>query len=318
MKKWILRVGLFISAISIVMACSSKQSEHDVKQKIGILQYIEHNALDAVNRGFVEELKVLGYEDGKNIVIQQKNASGDQSNLQTIAEKMVSDNDVILAIATPAAQAVAAQSDSKPILFTAVTDPISAELVESMEKPGANVTGTSDQTSVNKQVALLKKLLPQVKKVGILYTTNERNSEIQSKLAKDVLEQAGYETILKGISHSNDVQDAARSILSQSDAVYITTDNVISSTINLVVEASLEKKVPVFGGSETDVKAGVLFSYGTNYDKLGRQTAHLAVKVLKGEKVENIPAEYPKDLDVLVNEETAKAFQIDTTTIRDE
>ena len=232
MKKFLVSMMAVITAVLLV-ACSNASNKDLVH--VGVLQYVEHPSLSATRKGFIEELKEEGYVDGKNIKIDYQNAQGDQSNLQTISQSLIEDNDVMLAIATPAAQSLSSLTKDKPILFTAVTDPVSAKLVKSMDNVGGNVTGTSDMSPINKQVELLKKVLPNTKKVGIMYTTSERNSEVQ------------VETVIKGISSTNDIQDTAKSLMSQTEVIFIPTDNTIVSAINTLVDLSKETKVPVVG-----------------------------------------------------------------------
>ncbi|MDY5636899.1 MAG: ABC transporter substrate-binding protein [Streptococcus orisratti] len=320
MKK-LLKSALILGAASLLLiGCASKKdstASSDAKH-IGILQYVEHESLTAARKGFVAELKKLGYKDGDNIVIDYENAQGDQSNLQTISESLVKDNDLVLGIATPAAQSLVAASSDVPILFTAVTDPVSAKLVKSMEKPGGNATGTSDMSPIDKQVELLQKVMPDVKKVGIMYTTSERNSEVQVEEAKKAFKKAGIETSVKGISSTNDVQDTAKSLMNQTEVLFIPTDNTIVSSITLITDLSKEMKIPVVGGSADVVEKGVLFSYGADYEELGRQTADLAVKILKGKEPNQVAAEYPKALKVVVNEDMAKTLGIDVSGIKEE
>lgn len=315
MKKFLVSMMAVITAVLLV-ACSNASNKDLVH--VGVLQYVEHPSLSATRKGFIEELKEEGYVDGKNIKIDYQNAQGDQSNLQTISQSLIEDNDVMLAIATPAAQSLSSLTKDKPILFTAVTDPVSAKLVKSMDNVGGNVTGTSDMSPINKQVELLKKVLPNTKKVGIMYTTSERNSEVQVEEAKKYFKEAGIETVIKGISSTNDIQDTAKSLMSQTEVIFIPTDNTIVSAINTLVALSKETKVPVVGSDAGSVEKGVLFTYGTNYEALGRQTGKLAGRVLRGEKVKDVDAEYPKTLNVVVNHDMAKELGIDVSSISDE
>ncbi|MFQ6863669.1 MAG: ABC transporter substrate binding protein, partial [Streptococcus sp.] len=241
----------------------------------------------------------------------------DQSNLQTISQSLIEDNDLMLAIATPAAQSLSSLTKDKPILFTAVTDPVSAKLVKSMDNVGGNVTGTSDMSPINKQVELLKKVLPNTKKVGIMYTTSERNSEVQVEEAKKYFKEAGIETVIEEF-HQPTIFKMPKSLMSQTEVIFIPTDNTIVSAINTLVDLSKETKVPVVGSDAGSVEKGVLFTYGTNYEALGRQTGKLAGRVLRGEKVKDVDAEYPKTLNVVVNHDMAKELGIDVSSISDE
>lgn len=310
-------MAVMLAALTLGGCSSSKNANKDVVH-IGILQYVEHPSLSAARKGFVAELKKEGYVDGKNLKLDYENAQGDQSNLQTISTNLLSNNDLVLGIATPAAQTLSNLSTDVPVLFTAVTDPVSAKLVKTMENPEGIATGTSDMSPISKQVELLQKVMPDVKKVGIMYTTNERNSEVQVEEAQKEFAKAGIDVLTKGISSTNDVQDTAKSLMSQTQVLFIPTDNMIVSAISLITELSKEMKVPVVGGSADIVEQGVLFTYGANYEALGRQTAKLAVRIIKGEDVSKVSSEYPKTLNVVANDDMAKTLGIDLTSIKDE
>lgn len=307
---------LTLTALPLV-ACGSSTSKDTTGDTIhvGILQYMEHDSLTAARKGFLAELEENGYKEGDKIKVDYQNAQGDQANLQTISEQLVGKNDLVLAIATPSAQSLATASSEVPILFTAVTDPLSADLVDSLEKPGGNLTGTSDQAPIDKQVELLGQAVPGAKTVGILYTTSERNSEVQVEEAKKLLEKAGYRVVLKGISTTNDVQDAATSLMKDVDAVFVPTDNTVASTMTLIGELSIEYKVPVIGGSTDMIDAGGLLTYGTNYEALGRQTAKMAIKVIEGDKPSDLAVEYPETVSLHVNKEMADKLGIDVSKL---
>lgn len=297
-------------------ACSSssEQASSDVV-KVGVLQYMEHESLTAAREGFVAELEANGYKEGEKLVLDYQNAQGDQANLQTISEQLIDGNDIVLAIATPSAQSLATVSTETPIVFTAVTDPLSADLVESIEKPGGLLTGTSDQAPIDKQVELLGQAVPDAKTVGILYTTSERNSEVQVEQAKELLEKAGYKVVVKGITSSNEVQDATTSLMKDVDAVFVPTDNTVASTMTMIGELSVEHTVPVIGGSTDMVDEGGLLTYGTNYEALGRQTAKMAIKIIEGANVSETAVEYPETVSLHVNEEIAQKLGIDTSKL---
>ncbi|MGQ7324962.1 ABC transporter substrate-binding protein [Streptococcus suis] len=297
-------------------ACSSssEQASSDVV-KVGVLQYMEHESLTAAREGFVAELEANGYKEGDKLILDYQNAQGDQANLQTISEQLIDGNDIVLAIATPSAQSLATVSTETPIVFTAVTDPLSADLVESIEKPGGLLTGTSDQAPIDKQVELLGQAVPDAKTVGILYTTSERNSEVQVEQAKELLEKAGYKVVVKGITSSNEVQDATTSLMKDVDALFIPTDNTVASTMTMIGELSVEHKVPVIGGSTDMVDEGGLLTYGTNYEALGRQTAKMAIKIIEGANVSETAVEYPETVSLHVNEEMAQKLGIDTSKL---
>ena len=311
---------LLVVGILLTSLISLHQLKADKKKdvfRIGISQFITHQSLDATREGFVDELAKQGYVDGKNIEIDLQNAQGEQRNLKTISQQLAESSDVVLAIATPSAQSLANTTQTTPVIFSAVTDPVSAKLVESREHPGGNVTGTSDQSSdaISTQINLIKKVLPKAKTIGILYTQSEPNSVVQKDEAKRLLEEKGFTVVEKTILDSNNVKAAAESLMAEVDMVFVPTDNIISSTMETVKQVSIKHKVPVFGGSTEMVAVGGLYNYGTNYEELGRQTARMLVRVLKGEKPENIAVELPEKLELHTNQEMAAALGIDISKL---
>ncbi len=280
--------------------------------RIGVVQLMEHDALDQAYQGFVDGLKELGYEDGKNITIDFQNAQGEQANCVTIADKLINDKcDLILAIATPAAQAVANKTKDIPILVTAVTDPAEAKLVASNDAPGGNVTGTSDLNPIKEQMGLLQQLVPGVKKVAMLYCSSEDNSQYQVGLAKAELEAKGIECVDATVSNSNEIQQVVQSLVGRVDAIYAPTDNMIAAgmaTVNMVAEPA---KLPVIVAEGGMVKNGGLATYGLSYYNLGKQTAAMADRILKGEAVPaDMPIEYLQETDLIINKASADAMGI--------
>ena len=311
---------LLVVGILLISLISLHQLKADKKKdvfRIGISQFITHQSLDATREGFVDELAKQGYVEGKNIEIDLQNAQGEQRNLKTISQQLAESSDVVLAIATPSAQSLANTTQTTPVIFSAVTDPVSAKLVESREHPGGNVTGTSDQSSdaISTQINLIKKVLPKAKTIGILYTQSEPNSVVQKDEAKRLLEEKGFTVVEKTILDSNNVKAAAESLMVEVDMVFVPTDNIISSTMETVKQVSIKHKVPVFGGSTEMIAVGGLYNYGTNYEELGRQTARMLIRVLKGEKPENIAVELPEKLELHTNQEMADALGIDISKL---
>ena len=311
---------LLVVGILLTSLISLHQLKADKKKdvfRIGISQFITHQSLDATREGFVDELAKQGYVEGENIEIDLQNAQGEQRNLKTISQQLAGSSDVVLAIATPSAQSLANTTQTTPVIFSAVTDPVSAKLVESREHPGGNVTGTSDQSSdaISTQINLIKKVLPKAKTIGILYTQSEPNSVVQKDEAKRLLEEKGFTVVEKTILDSNNVKAAAESLMAEVDMVFVPTDNIISSTMETVKQVSIKHKVPVFGGSTEMIAVGGLYNYGTNYEELGRQTARMLVRVLKGEKPENIAVELPEKLELHTNQEMADALGIDISKL---
>ena len=311
---------LLVVGILLTSLISLHQLKADKKKdvfRIGISQFITHQSLDATREGFVDELAKQGYVEGKNIEIDLQNAQGEQRNLKTISQQLAESSDVVLAIATPSAQSLANTTQTTPVIFSAVTDPVSAKLVESREHPGGNVTGTSDQSSdaISTQINLIKKVLPKAKTIGILYTQSEPNSVVQKDEAKRLLEEKGFTVVEKTILDSNNVKAAAEILMAEVDMVFVPTDNIISSTMETVKQVSIKHKVPVFGGSTEMIAVGGLYNYGTNYEELGRQTARMLIRVLKGEKPENIAVELPEKLELHTNQEMADALGIDISKL---
>ncbi len=287
---------------------SSNQVE---KVQIGVIQIVEHPALDAAREGFIETLKANGYEEGKNLVIDYKNAQGDQPTLQSIAQKFASDKPkLVLAIATPSAQAMAAASSDIPILITAVTDPVAARLVESNEKPGKNVTGTNDMNPIKEQFDLLKQLVPNAKKVGVIYNAGEVNSQVQVDIVKQVAKDLGITIIEATVASSADVLQAAQSLAGKVDAIYVPTDNMVVSAAQAVVQEANKNKLPIIAGESSVIEAGGLATIGINYKKLGAQTGEMALRVLNGDNPADIAIESQKEFDIIVNQKTADLLGI--------
>lgn len=282
---------------------------------IGVSQYVEHAALDASYKGFVDALAEAGYVDGEKIKIDYQNAQGDQSNTNTIATKLVNDNNnLILAIATPSAQAVANATMDIPVLVTAVTDPYDAGLVKSNEAPGGNISGTSDLTPVRKQFDLLTQLIPDAKKVAILYTSSETNSKVQAQLARDAAAELGLETVDATVSNTNEIQQVVESLINKVDAIYAPTDNLIAKAMPTVTMVANTNGLPVICGEKGMVEAGGLATYGIDYYELGKLTGEQAVKIIEGKATtEDMPIAYlaDEDCELTINEEVAKQLGIE-------
>lgn len=226
---------LSLLIVCVMLISASSCIKDDGKITIGIVQYMDHIALDSAREGFIEALKDNGYIEGENIVIDYQNSQGDQSNLGSISDRFLSKNvDLVLAIATPAAQSIAGKTTEIPILATAITDFVSARLADSNEKPGGNVSGTSDMNPIKEQIDLLHKLAPNAKKIGVLYTSSEDNSILQAKIAKEAIEKLGLTYVEVTVTNTNDVQQATQSIVSMCDAIYIPTDNTFASAMPIV------------------------------------------------------------------------------------
>lgn len=279
--------------------------------KIGITQIVSHPALDSARQGFIDALKENGYEEGKNVTFDMQNAEGSQDTAKSIADKFVSNKvDMILAIATQTAQAAVQTTKDIPILITAVTDPVDAGLVASMDKPGGNVTGTTDMNPVKEQIQLVTRLTSG-KRLGILYNSGESNSVVQVKMAKEAAQEFGLTVEEAGVTNSSEVKAAAESLATKVDAFYVPTDNTVVSALESVIGVAEAKKIPLVVGEGDSVKRGGLITYGIDYYQLGYQTGEMAVKILKGEaKPADMPVESQKDLKLYVNETEAKKIGI--------
>lgn len=286
----------------------------DKTYKIGVLQYVQHDALDASNEGFFAALDDLGVKYDAD----QQNAAGEASSCQTISETLVNDgDDLIFAIATPAAQSVAGATSDIPILLTAVTDPAESGLVDSNDAPGGNVTGTSDLTPVTEQIDLLKELIPDAKTVGVLYCSAESNSVLQADMAKEACKAAGLEAADYTVSSSNEIQTVVESMIGKVDVIYAPTDNMIAAGMATVSMIANENKIPIICGEEGMVKEGGLATYGINYYKLGYKTGEMAAKVLtEGADPASMPIEYlsAEECSLLINKETADTLGIDVSS----
>ena len=279
--------------------------------KIGILQQLEHPSLDQSREGFIQALADNGYVDGENIVIDYQNAQSDQSNLSNMADRLVSNkSDLILAIATGAAQTVAGKTSDIPVLITAVTDPVDAGVVNSMENPGTNVSGTSDASPMKEQLELLLTLKDGIETVGLFYTSSEDNSVLQINQAKEILDDMNVTYVEQTVTNSNDVQQAVQSLVNKCDAIYIPTDNVLASSMALVADITWPAGIPVVTGAESMVTDGGLATLGLSYYNLGYQTGEMAVKVLAGADISTMPVETQKEYAYIVNGDAVAAMNI--------
>lgn len=310
--------ALSLSAVAALAlgGCSSSADSDDAsdggKQKlnIGISQLVQHPALDAATKGFRQAFIDAGYVDGDTVNFDVQNANNEQATAVTIAQTFAtSDADLVLAVATPAAQAAAQAITDKPLLFTAVTDAPAAELVDSNEKPGANVTGTSDMAPIDEQLELLKELVPDVKKIGIVYASGEVNSEVQVKAVEEAAD--GIEVVTKTVTTANDIAQATEA-LGDVDAIYVPTDNMVVAGISSLVQVAEEKQIPVIGAESGTVEGGAIATVGIDYTKLGHQTGEMALRILEdGADPADTPVEFAKEFTYVVNPEAAKRMGVE-------
>ena len=306
-----LAAGLMLTLALGVMGCGGDKKEAPKKAEkvnVGIVQLVEHAALDAANKGFVEGLASKGYKEGQNIAYDRQNAQADQSNLQNIAHRFVNNKvNLICAIATPAAQTVANVTSDIPIVATAVTDYKAAKLVKDNAKPGTNVTGTTDMIPVEQQLDLLLKLVPNAKSVGTIYCSSEVNSQLQIDILKKAAAAKGVTVKEATVSNVNDIQQAARSLLGKVQAVYVPTDNVLASAMPTLISVTEEAKLPVICGEGGMVKAGGLATLGVDYYKLGFQAGEMAADILGGKsKPADMAIQAQKEFKAMVNVKEAE------------
>ena len=280
------------------------------KMKVGVVQIVQHPALDEANKGFTEALAKRGLSD--KIEIDQQNAQGDQSNLRSIANRFVSGKYALIgAISTPAAQAMANATGDIPIVCTAVTNYETAKLMKSEAAPDGNVTGTSDVNPLEKEVELIRAIQPGAKNIGIIYNSSEINSVIQAKKLHEICQPLGIAVQERTVNSINDIQQVAESFAGQVDAIYVPTDNVVASSIPTLMAVANANKIPVYGAEAGHVKNGVLASVSISYYDIGYQAGEMAADILEGKKkVQDIPVESASKSTLYINKEEMNALGI--------
>lgn len=309
-----------VAATALIYGCGGnsggEKKADDGKKQIAVVQVMQHGSLDAANQGFLDGLKERSYGADK-ISVDQQNAQGDQSNLKTIASRFKANRpDLICAISTPAAQAVANEIHDLPIIGCAITDFETAKLVKSNSRPETNVTGVNDRGPVEKQVDMGLKFLPAAKRLGLIYSSSEVNSQIQADQAKAHAASLGLTVVERTVSSVNDIQQAAESMVGQVDFIYVPTDNVIASSIPTLVKVTDPAKIPVFVGADSMAKDGALGSLSVDFYKSGIQAGHMAADVLDGKiKTQDTAVEDPEVLEVIINKKSVETLGL---TIPDE
>ena len=305
--KKLLTLGSILVSMSLFVGCASGGSSDTSKKtvNIGITQIASHPALDASREGFLEALAEKGYKEGENLNVELQNAEGDIATAQLIATNFASSKkDLIFAIATPTAQVAYNTTKDIPIIVTAVTDAKEAGLVESNEKSGTNVAGTSDAVPIEQQVKLIRELFKDAKKIGVLYNTSEVNSEIQVKNLEAAAKENGFEVVTKGITSVNDISQALDALLGSVDVLYTPADNLVASSMAIIAAQATEKKVPVVGAEEAHVQNGALITEGISYKKLGYEAGLMAVQVLEGANISELPVKKSEETQLVINEDT--------------
>lgn len=305
-------LSILALAALVVWTSPSERTDRGEVIRIGILNLADHGSLEAARLGFVSRLEELGYVDGANIEINYLNAQSDQSNLPVMSQRLVADqSDLILAISTPAAQAIANETQEIPILTTAVTSLETANLVESNERPNTNVSGTSDMAPVAEQLALLKKLAPRTETIGFIYNSSEANSQLQVNIAEEEASKLGLSTVRMSVTNTNDVAQTMQALVGRVDALYIPSDNTLSAAMATVGSIAKENRIPVVTGSAAAAMVGGLGTVGIDYYKLGQQTADMAIDIFEnGAEPQTMPVQTQSDTQIFINEEMAEAIGI--------
>ena len=329
MKKRVLAVILGAVMTMSLAACGSsdagKTSSNDSEKSytIGISQFAEHGSLDNCREGFLEGLKEEGIEEGKNLTVSVKNAAADQGTAKQISDSFVSDKvDLICAIATPSAQAAynSAMDSEIPVVYTAVTDPVAAKLAKDDGTAVGNVTGTSDELPIKAQLEMIREMMPDAKKIGILYTTSEANSCSTIEEYKELADKYDFEIVDTGINTSADIEIAASDLVSKVDCLCNLTDNTVVNALQTVLDKANGAKIPVFGSEIEQVKSGCVASMGIDYYQLGIETGKMAAKILKGEeKASETPYITASKAELYVNTAAADkiGMKLDASYVKD-
>nr|WP_278342664.1 ABC transporter substrate-binding protein [Parageobacillus thermoglucosidasius] len=316
MKKRIQQIAMLCSASFLLLSgCGAKETSKSDGNKektyqIGVTQFVEHPSLDAALEGFKQALK----DKELSVSYDVQNAQGDMNNNQTIANNFASDQvDLIFANSTPSAQAALNATKDIPIVFTSVTDPVGAQLVQSMEKPGGNVTGTTDThpDAIPKTVQFIDKYV-KGNRVGMIYNSGEQNSVAQVETVKKAMKGTDLKIVPVSVSTSAEVKQAAESLVGKADCIYIITDNTVVSALESVIQVASDHDIPLFVGELDSVKRGGFAAYGFDYYDIGYEAGEMAAQILKdGKKPSDLPVQYPKKLKLLINKKAAKDMNIE-------
>lgn len=308
MKTWKTVVVLTLLAGFITSAAWAAEGK---AVTIGIAQIVEHPALDAARKGFIDALKDSGYVEGKNVVYDVQIAQGNMATANSIAKSFVGKEvNLIHTIATPTSQACANATKTIPIVISSVTDPVGAGLVKSIEAPGGNVTGTTDRSPVDRQLDLIREVLPNAKRIGFLYNSGEDNSISSLRQVKDEAATRGMEVVETAVTNSSGVYLAAKSLVGKVDVIHIPTDNTVVSAFESVVKACEENKIPLFAADIDSVPRGAIAAVAIDYYRLGRQSGDMAARILKGAAPATMPVETLKELKLVVNAKAAEKMGV--------
>lgn len=304
---------LIMALLSTAMATTMIAAPASAKDvSVAVTAIVEHPALDAARDGVKDALAAAGYKEGENLKFTYQSAQGNPATAAQIARQFIGEApDVIVPISTPSAQAVVSGTRDIPVVFTAVSDPVGAQLVKSMEKPGGNVTGLSDLSPVADHVKLIKEVAPNVKTIGFLYNSGEANSLSLLEGLKAAAKEGGLEVVESAATKSAEVQGAARALIGKADLIYIPTDNTIISALEGAVSVAEEAKIPLMTADTDSVSRGAFIALGFNYYDVGKQTGEVVVRILNGEKPGDIPVNVAAGTDLVVNLVAAKKMGIE-------
>ena len=298
-------------AAALLLALSPSAFAAEPSRTVALTQIVEHPSLDAARRGILDELAAAGFVPGRNLAVNYQNAQGNPVTAAQIARQFVGARpEVIVAIATPSAQAVAAATREVPIVFCAVSDPVGAKLVRNLDRPGGNVTGTRDFPPLAAQLDLIRELSPAARRLGVIYNPGETNSVSMVAALKPLASARGFQVIEAAAPKSGDVLSAARQLAGQVEAIYIPLDNTVVSALEAVIKIGRETKIPVYSADTDSVGRGAVAALGFDYYDVGRQTGQQVVRVLSGEKPGDLPVEGVRKLGLFLNLQAADAMGV--------
>lgn len=302
-------LAMILSLGLVLSGCSSNPNKLTV---VSVAQLVSHPSLNLIRDNFKKEMKKKGYVDGENIIINYADASGQVANLNSIINQFEDQqSDVIVAIATSTAQMAARVSKNIPVVFSAVSDPVGAQLVSNLDHPGGNITGTSDEVQVDQILELAKQLTPDMKTVGFLYNASETNSVSNLQKAKKYCKENGL-TLIEGTGKDITELQTSASVLAQKvDVILSPNDNTVASSMQSLSKTATDAGIPYYVGADSMVEDGGLATVGIDYAQLGKETADMVIEILNGKKAGDIPVKiYKKDLFVYVNEKTLESLGI--------
>lgn len=312
MKKLIATIIALLAFLVVAFFVEDNQKNNNSAQPtVGILQTVSHPSLDEIHRGIIAGLKQAGYVNHKNIKIDFQNAQGDQSNLKSMSDRFLQNNaKVTIGIATPAVQSLANEPGNTPVIMGAVSDPVGTGLVKSLQKPGGKVTGVKDREPIKQQLKLIKNFIPNLKDIGVVYTSSDDSSTSEFKEFKELAQKDGINVHAYTITSTNDIEQVAQTMAGKVQAVYVPTDNTVASGFSSLIKATNSAKIPVFPAVDSMVKSGGIATICVSQYDMGVLTGKMAAKVLKGANPANLPVESVHNFSTVINEKAAQELNI--------